>query len=149
MKFYYLELFSDYFEIKFIFFVLAALTKSAKIPFSSWLSAAITASTPVSALVHSSSLLTAGVYLLIRFSPSFSYWLNVILLLVSVLTIFITGLGANFEFDLNRIIALSTLRQLRIGQLQGGFKPSALDGRMRQISHGPDDPAQQKPRLVQ
>jgi len=43
---------------------------------------------------------------------AFSYWLNVILLLVSGLTIFMAGLGANFEFDLRRIIALSTLRQL-------------------------------------
>ena len=70
------------------------------------------APTPVSALVHSSTLVTAGVYLLIRFSPSFGYWLNVILLLVSGLTIFMAGLGANFEFDLRRIIALSTLSQL-------------------------------------
>jgi NADH-ubiquinone oxidoreductase chain 5 len=68
--------------------------------------------TPVSALVHSSTLVIAGVYLLIRFSPSFSYWLNVILLLVSGLTIFIAGLGANFAFDLKMIIALSTLGQL-------------------------------------
>ena len=49
---------------------------------------------------------------MIRFSPSFSYWLNVILLLVSGLTIFIAGLGANSEFYLKRIIALSALRQL-------------------------------------
>ena len=62
----------------------------------------------VSALVHSSTLVTAGVYLLI----CFSYWLNVILLLVSGLTIFIAGLGTHFEFGLKRIVALSTLRQL-------------------------------------
>ena len=57
-------------------------------------------------------MFTAGVYLLIRFRPCFSYWLTVILLLVSGLTLFMAGLGANFEFDLKRIIALSTLRQL-------------------------------------
>jgi NADH-ubiquinone oxidoreductase chain 5 len=70
------------------------------------------APTPVSASVLSSTLVTAGVYLLIRFSPSFSYWLNVILLLVSGLTIFMAGLGVNFEFDLKKIITLSTLSQL-------------------------------------
>ena len=67
---------------------------------------------PVSALVSSATLLTAGDYLCIRFSPSFSYWLNAILLLVSGLSIFRPDLGANFEFDLKRIIALSTLRQV-------------------------------------
>jgi NADH-ubiquinone oxidoreductase chain 5 len=101
-------------EIELIsFLVLAAMTQSAQIPFSC-LAAAVAAPTPVSALGHSSTLVTAGVYLLIRFSPSFSYCLNVILLLVSGLTILIAGLWANFEFGLKRIIALSTLRRLRL-----------------------------------
>ena len=72
----------------------------------------IAAPKPVSTFMHSSTLVTACVYLLIRFRPSFSSWLNMILLLVSGLTIFIVGLGANFEFDLKRIIALSTFEQL-------------------------------------
>nr|AQP30288.1 NADH dehydrogenase subunit 5 [Hospitalitermes sp. PHI3] len=111
---YYLEVVSSSFEMELISFlvVLAAMTSSAQIPFSSWLPAAMAAPTPVSALVHSSTLVTAGVYLLIRFSPSFGYWLNVFLLLVSGLTMFMAGLGANFEFDLSSIIALSTLSQL-------------------------------------
>jgi NADH-ubiquinone oxidoreductase chain 5 len=92
--------------------VLAAMTKRAQIPFSSWLPAAMAAPTPVSALVHSSTLVTAGVYLLIRFSAAFGSWLCTFLLLFSGLTMFIAGLGANFEYDLRKIIALSTLRQL-------------------------------------
>jgi len=109
-----LEFLSSSAETELIsYLVLAAITKSAQIPFS-WLPAAIAAPMSVSALVHSPTSVTAGVYLLISFSPSFIYWLNVILLLVSGLTIFIAGLGANFEFGLKRIIALSTLRQLRV-----------------------------------
>jgi len=55
---------------------------------------------------------SAAVCLLIRFSPSFGSLVNVIVLLISVLTISMAGLGANFEYDLKKIIALSTLRQL-------------------------------------
>nr|AYN50381.1 NADH dehydrogenase subunit 5 [Apoderinae sp. 2 AV-2018] len=92
--------------------ILASMTKSAQIPFSSWLPAAMAAPTPVSALVHSSTLVTAGVYLLIRFNSSFTSGMSSFLLLVSMMTMFMSGVGANFEFDLKKIIALSTLSQL-------------------------------------
>nr|YP_009471701.1 NADH dehydrogenase subunit 5 [Altiverruca navicula]AVI15447.1 NADH dehydrogenase subunit 5 [Altiverruca navicula] len=92
--------------------VLASLTKSAQIPFSAWLPAAMAAPTPVSSLVHSSTLVTAGVYLLIRFGWVYDFWLNEMLMIMSVLTMFMAGLGACYEFDLKKIIALSTLSQL-------------------------------------
>nr|UPX88389.1 NADH dehydrogenase subunit 5 [Nephrotoma quadrifaria] len=112
---FYLEMMKNDFEMMLIgaLVVLAAMTKSAQIPFSSWLPAAMAAPTPVSALVHSSTLVTAGIYLLIRFNILLeNTYLGQFMLLISGLTMFMAGLGANFEFDLKKIIALSTLSQL-------------------------------------
>lgn len=95
-------------------FVFAAITKRAQIPFSAWLPAAIAAPTPVSSLVHSSTLVTAGVYILIRFFYFLKDSIFIInfLLILGLLTIIISGVRGIFEFDLKKIIALSTLRQL-------------------------------------
>nr|WRY69437.1 NADH dehydrogenase subunit 5 [Acanthochitona defilippii] len=96
--------------------LLAGMTKSAQIPFCSWLPAAMAAPTPVSALVHSSTLVTAGVFLLIRFYPFLSKtsMFSMTLSIISAMTMLMAGFAANFETDLKKIIALSTLSQLGV-----------------------------------
>lgn len=103
-----------FFQVCTAFIIIASTTKRAQVPFSSWLPAAMAAPTPVSALVHSSTLVTAGVYLLIRFNERIPDSYMTILMYVSLVTIFISGYAANFEYDLKKIIALSTLSQLGI-----------------------------------
>nr|AZL35827.1 NADH dehydrogenase subunit 5 [Cosmoscarta heros] len=93
--------------------ILASFTSSAQLPFSSWLPAAMAAPTPVSALVHSSTLVTAGVYLLIRFNYLiYNFCFINYVIIFSMMTMIFSSISANFEFDLKKIIALSTLSQL-------------------------------------
>nr|YP_009926552.1 NADH dehydrogenase subunit 5 [Hediste japonica]QNH92143.1 NADH dehydrogenase subunit 5 [Hediste japonica] len=99
-----------------ILIMIAAMTKSAQMPFSSWLPAAMAAPTPVSALVHSSTLVTAGVYLLYRFYPFMSTWkeFKTVLIMIATMTMLMASASAMAECDMKKIIALSTLSQVAI-----------------------------------
>jgi NADH:ubiquinone oxidoreductase subunit 5 (subunit L)/multisubunit Na+/H+ antiporter MnhA subunit len=72
------------------------------------------APSPVSSLVHSSTLVTAGIYLIIRLSPSFERVGCLLLIIAGAVTSFFSGLAAFGENDLKRVIALSTLSQLGV-----------------------------------
>nr|QNN93057.1 NADH dehydrogenase subunit 5 [Platynereis sp. 2 PA-2020] len=96
--------------------MIAAMTKSAQMPFSSWLPAAMAAPTPVSALVHSSTLVTAGVYLIYRFYPLMETMLlfKPVMMMISTLTMLMASASAMAECDMKKIIALSTLSQVAV-----------------------------------
>nr|YP_010248814.1 NADH dehydrogenase subunit 5 [Phintella cavaleriei]QTT58092.1 NADH dehydrogenase subunit 5 [Phintella cavaleriei] len=92
--------------------LIAACSKSAQFPFSAWLPMAMAAPTPISALVHSSTLVTAGVFIMLRISTSLHPLTMMILLMISSSTAIYASMSANWEQDLKKIIALSTLSQI-------------------------------------
>nr|YP_010555713.1 NADH dehydrogenase subunit 5 [Musculium lacustre]UYR45700.1 NADH dehydrogenase subunit 5 [Musculium lacustre] len=92
--------------------VVGSTTKSANFPFSAWLPDAMAAPTPVSALVHSSTLVTAGVFMLIRFSGCFSGFWSVYLLSVAGFTVVWAGIVGFNCMDLKKLVAFSTMSQL-------------------------------------
>ena len=91
-----------------------AMAKSAQIPLSTWLPGSMEAPTPVSALLHAATLVTAGIFLLLRSSPILSYSSDALLVitLIGSLTAFVAGTTALVQNDLKRIIAFSTISQL-------------------------------------
>ncbi len=91
------------------------ITKRAQVPVSAWLPAAIAAPTPVSALVHSSTLVAAGIVFILKFYCFvFSSSFQKILFFIGIFTIFIAGLAALIEIDFKKLVALSTLSQIGI-----------------------------------
>lgn len=91
-----------------------AMAKSAQIPLHSWLPGSMEGPTPVSALIHAATLVTAGLYLLIRFSPLLEFSSNALLIitLVGASTAFFAATCGLVQNDLKRIIAFSTISQL-------------------------------------
>src|SRR5271155_3924566 len=97
-----------------LFLLGGALAKSANIPLHSWLPGSMEAPTPVSALLHAATLVTAGIYLLIRISPilEFSGSVLLIITLIGSSTAFFAATCGLLQNDLKRIIAFSTISQL-------------------------------------
>lgn len=99
--------------IMFLFF-LGAMSKSAQIGFHTWLPDAMEGPTPVSALLHAATMVTAGVYLLIRLSPLLEYCNNLLFIITTIggLTAFFTATIGIVQTDLKKVIAYSTCSQL-------------------------------------
>jgi NADH-ubiquinone oxidoreductase chain 5 len=113
-------------QVVTLFVVLAAITKRAQIPFSAWLPAAMAAPTPVSTLVHSSTLVTAGVYLLIRLEFSMTVLTSQLILYIGLFTTIMARIAAMYEIDIKKIVALSTLRQLGLIMARVGLNLFSL-----------------------
>nr|AWB36243.1 NADH dehydrogenase subunit 5 [Lactarius sp. (in: basidiomycete fungi)] len=91
-----------------------AMAKSAQIPLHSWLPGSMEGPTPVSALIHAATLVTAGLYLLLRSSPLLEYSSTALLVitLTGATTAFFAATCGLVQNDLKRIIAFSTISQL-------------------------------------
>ncbi len=109
---------------------LGVMGKSAQFPLHSWLPDAMEGPTPVSALIHSATMVAAGVYLLVRLFPliAFSESAMTYILCIGALTSLIAAVMALTEKDMKRILAYSTVSQLGFmvmaigaGAWQGGF----------------------------
>ncbi|MGH2688087.1 MAG: hydrogen gas-evolving membrane-bound hydrogenase subunit E [Actinomycetota bacterium] len=95
--------------------LLGAFTKSAQVPFHFWLPAAMAAPTPVSAYLHSATMVKGGVYLVARLAPAFAvavaFWRPAVLA-VGMVTMVVGGLRALKEHDLKLLLAYGTVSQL-------------------------------------
>ncbi len=96
-----------------VLIAVAGLAKSAQLPFSSWLLGAMVAPTPVSALLHSSTMVKAGVFVLVKLAPVFQGTLAGLFLgLIGGLTFVLTSLVAVNQRNAKRVLAYSTIANL-------------------------------------
>ncbi len=103
----------------------AGLTKSAQLPFSSWLLGAMVAPTPVSALLHSSTMVKAGVYVIVRFSHVFEGTAcGLTLAIIGGLTFLLTSFAAVPQDDSKKVLAYSTIANLGLVVLCAGIGTS-------------------------
>jgi NADH-quinone oxidoreductase subunit L len=103
-----------------------AVAKSAQIPLQTWLPDAMEGPTPVSALIHAATMVTAGVYLIARTSPLFEQARTIELLAAGTgaLTLLVAGLIALVQTDIKKVIAYSTMSQIGymfLGAGVGGY----------------------------
>ena len=100
----------------------AGLTKSAQMPFSSWLLGAMVAPTPTSALLHSSTMVKAGVYIIIRLSPILNDTaVGFLIALVGGFTFLTASLIAIAQNDAKKVLAYSTIANLGLIVTCGGI----------------------------
>lgn len=110
-----------------ILLFIGAMGKSAQVPLHVWLPESMEGPTPISALIHAATMVTAGIYMVARCSPLFEYSPVSLSLVITIgaTTCFFMGLLAIFHHDIKRVIAYSTLSQL--GYMAVALGASAYD----------------------
>ncbi len=105
---------SPYFNLALMFILIAAFTKSAQVPFHFWLPNAMAAPTPVSAYLHSATMVKAGIFLIARLFPLLvgSVWFHGVVTAVGLITLCFAAFIAIFKHDLKGLLAYSTLSHL-------------------------------------
>lgn len=103
-----------YIDLACLFLFIGAMAKSAQIPLHVWLPDSMEGPTPISALIHAATMVTAGIFMVGRLSPLFELtdFTTDFILVVGASTAFFMGLIAIFENDIKRVIAYSTISQL-------------------------------------
>ena len=97
-----------------IFLMIGAFGKSAQLPLFSWLPDAMEGPTPASALIHAATMVTAGVFMLVRISPllQFSEITSILVISTGLLTALISAFAAINQDDIKKVLAYSTISQL-------------------------------------
>jgi multicomponent Na+:H+ antiporter subunit A len=127
-------------DVALVLVLVGACTKSAQAPFHSWLPGAMAAPTPVSAYLHSATMVKAGLYLVARFAPAFATagpW-RPIILTVGLATMLLGGLRALRQHDLKLLLAYGTISQLGflLVLLGVGLPEATLAGCALLVAHG-------------
>jgi len=122
-----------------VLILLGAFTKSAQVPFHSWLPGAMAAPTPVSAYLHSATMVKAGIYLIARLSPAFAsvpVW-RPLVLTVGGVTMLLGGWRALRQHDLKLVLAYGTISQLGFLTLLfgAGYPETTLAGTAVLLAH--------------
>ena len=101
-------------ELACLFLFIGAMAKSAQIPLHIWLPDSMEGPTPISALIHAATMVTAGIFLIIRLSPIYevsTYTMDTILI-IGAITSLLLGIVGIYQNDIKKVIAYSTISQL-------------------------------------
>ena len=101
-------------DIIVIFLMIGAFGKSAQLPLFSWLPDAMEGPTPASALIHAATMVTAGVFMLVRVSPllQFSEITSILVISIGLITALVSAFAAINQDDIKKVLAYSTISQL-------------------------------------